>query len=137
MEDHDADAPKHLIHGRHPCSSCPFRVDGDGWFDPDTLDHSVGDNLRSGYYAHRCHKTLHGKKENICVGFLRFLAHNGQKNTLVEMGIRMGIIDPKTLSDDVPIHTSWDDVLNAHEARMLNDLDDSITSTVPPQGQTP
>lgn len=113
-----------MIHARHPCKTCPFRRElRGGAFPPDLLDETVGVNLRQGQYAHRCHVTLGADTENVCVGFLRFVTDNQIHNSMVQFGQRLGVIDLTRLSSDVPICSTWDEVLSNHQRALGGDDD--------------
>ncbi len=107
-----------MIHGKHPCATCPFRrIQDVGWFPPRVLDETVGVNLRGEQHAHRCHQTLNAKRENVCVGFLRHVRDHGIPNRMVAFGQALGIIDYDRISDDVDIASSWEEVLEIHRNR--------------------
>ena len=96
--------PSPVLHGQHPCSSCPFRQDlSEGTFEPATLDATIGENLRGHKYVHRCHKTLGQKRDHEI------------PNQLAVLGQRLGVIDYTRISDSVPIAGSWSEVLQNRE----------------------
>lgn len=105
------------MHGQHPCVSCPFRREADHYFEPSTLDQTVGKNLRSETYVHKCHKGLGKSVETLCVGFLRFVRDQDVPSQLTQVGVRMGVIDYDIISDNVPIATSWEEILEIHAQR--------------------
>jgi hypothetical protein len=105
------------LHGAHPCKSCPFRQElKDGSFDPDVLEATVGSNLRGGQFVHRCHRTLDSGRENLCVGFLRFVRDHDLPNRLLSVGVRLGVIDYTRISDEVELAPDWETLLCNHEA---------------------
>jgi len=109
-----------LIHGRHPCKTCPFRVEVEygSCFRPETLDKTIGSNLRSETYAHNCHSGLDAEHPPLCVGFLRFIRDTETRSQNVVIGERLGLIDYGAISDEVAIAESWNDVLDIHTARL-------------------
>lgn len=108
------------LHASRPCATCPFLCSPEvpGAFEPATLDATVGENLRAGRFVHRCHKTLGSKRENLCVGFLRFIRDQGIANELTTLGEAIGVIDYAQIKSDPPILTSWKAVLEEHGARL-------------------
>lgn len=110
-----------MLHGIHPCTTCPFRKElKDGWFSPLVLDETIGKNLREGRHVHVCHKAngATGKKQRMCVGFMRFVRHNRIPNENMRIGTVLGVLQPDKLSDEVPINLTWDDVLDTHAAQL-------------------
>lgn len=108
------------IHAKRPCNSCPFRAERTGHFDPDTLDKTVGENLRGQQYLHRCHSDKADRR--LCVGNLRYLIANdiAHENGMFRVMGRIGAVQPDTLDNSVEIIQDWDDVLESHAAALEN-----------------
>lgn len=102
---------------RRACATCPFRKSAPGYFEPEVLDASVGDNLRQGY-AHRCHKTLGAPRELVCGGFAAFAKAQGLDNTMLTVAKRMDLYDPASLEEDPDLEiSSWEAVMEMHRRR--------------------
>jgi hypothetical protein len=116
----DTDSKRQLLHGTRPCKTCPFREDlGDGFFDPETLDATIGRNLRGERDVHRCHnEPAGGQRQLLCVGFMRYLMATDTPNSNFRMGGRLGCIDPSVFDMSVPIVEDWDEVLENHAQAM-------------------
>lgn len=114
-----ADPRPARLHGRKPCSTCPFRADLRGvFFKPETLDATIGRNLRGEQHVHRCHKEKpNADRQRLCVGFMRYIITNDIPNAAMRFGIRLHVIDPSVLGGP-PILEDWDDVLENHAAAM-------------------
>lgn len=104
---------------KRACKTCPFRRDAGGtWFPPETLDASIGDNIRQGY-AHNCHQTNERRNPKVCAGFARFVVDNQIPNRMLGMAAALGIFDQSRDLDRVSdLETgSWESVLSMHRAR--------------------
>ena len=106
------------LHATRPCSSCPFRLERTGHFDPDLLDATVGANLRGGQYVHKCHSTLGQPVERLCVGFMRHVVATETPCRNLELGQAMGVIDLDALDPSVPIHEDFGELLADHAEQL-------------------
>lgn len=97
------------------CGTCPFRKDSPLPIEPELLDNTVGDNLRTGY-AHRCHSA----EPKVCAGFARFTTERGIKNRMLAFAQTLEIFNPDTDLDretDFELG-SWEAVLQMHSDRL-------------------
>ncbi len=117
-----ADARPVRMHARSPCKTCPFRADLRGaFFDPDTLDATIGENLRRQQHVHRCHNERPGaERQRLCVGFMRYIIANDIPNAAMRFGVRLRVIDPSVLGGP-DILDDWDDVLENHAAALARE----------------
>lgn len=102
---------------RRPCSNCPFRVGMGSLFrlTPDRLD-----EIREAP-AFQCHKTVdygadradQGDRPQQCAGLMAVLLAEGDPNTIMQVGMRLGALDPARL-EGASAYARWEDVLSAH-----------------------
>jgi len=116
------------MHAPRPCKSCPFRVERSGYFEPDTLDKTVGENLRGEQYIHRCHSDP--KDERLCTGFIRYLVANdiADQNGMFRVFGRLGALDLDGLDKRVEIFADWDDLLESH-AEAVRDAEGPVNDS--------
>lgn len=100
-----------------PCPSCPFRARGDTAFLPETLDATIGENLRTGY-AHKCHQDLGTERERLCAGFMAFTHRQGIPNRMLIFAGRLGILGEVMVPDGLLIPGDWRAVLAEHARRL-------------------
>ncbi len=110
------------LHGRSLCKTCPFRADlGEAFFAPDTLDATVGENLRRQQHVHRCHNEKpRAERQRLCVGFMRYIIANEIPNAAMRIGVRLRVIDPSVLGGPA-ILDDWDEILENHASAMARE----------------
>ena len=102
---------------RRPCSNCPFRV-GMGSLFRLTPDRLI--EIREAP-AFQCHKTVdygadrarQGDRPQQCAGLMAVLLSEGAPNTIMQVGMRLGALDPARL-DGALAYARWEDALAAH-----------------------
>ena len=105
---------------RRPCSNCPFRIGMGSLFrlTPDRLG-----EIREAP-AFQCHKTVaygaararrQGDRPQQCAGLMAVLLAEGAPNTIMQVGMRLGALDPARL-DGALAYARWEDALCAHRA---------------------
>lgn len=110
----DSCQPVTRVQMAHPCKSCPFRRERTYSIPPDLLESTVGENMRSGVYLHRCHTVQDGK--TTCAGNLAFLKHRGELNNfaLWRLGQANGLLRDDAIDTTTPMHSSWEELVESH-----------------------
>ena len=94
---------------KQPCNNCPFRK-------------GQGQNFRlsEGRLAEilnapafQCHKTLDGSAEQ-CAGLMKILYDAGEPNQIMQVAIRLGVLDPEKLDPKNEAYADLWDVMEAH-----------------------
>lgn len=103
-----------------PCGNCPFRLDVPGYIRPERGQEIRAALLQGGTFP--CHKTVDysdedegdgprpmGRDERWCAGALITMEHTGgcERNQMVRIASRLGILDLRELDMDAPVAKSW------------------------------
>ncbi|WP_137726375.1 hypothetical protein [Prescottella subtropica] len=111
---------------KRPCRDCPFRADRPTFLRPDRAT-EIADGLAAGQVFH-CHKTVDYTDTDgdsttdtstsvFCAGALSVFEADGEPNNAMRVGQRLGLYDPDTLADDVPVYPSLADWVASHHLR--------------------
>lgn len=107
-----------------PCRDCPFRADRPTFLRPARAA-EIADDLTAGHVFH-CHKTVSYDTDVdgedtadtstsvFCAGALSVLEATDDPNNAMRVGQRLGLYDPATLADDVPVYPSLTDWVTSH-----------------------
>ena len=106
-----------------PCDNCPFRSDRHeqrGWLGRERAAEITHAVLREDK-TFTCHKTLERSKaeQSMCAGALTLLRGTSRDespfgNAMVQVAERLGLYDPTTLRDDVPVFRTAQEMEDFH-----------------------
>ena len=105
-----------------PCSNCPFKKGNGHAFG---LPETRLDEIR-GATAFQCHRTVdyeasqldpvarQGDKPRQCAGLMAVHINSGEANSIMQVAMRFGVLDPKEIDPEGTAYESWDQVKRAH-----------------------